>query len=42
MSPPGFRGTVIEPREPAAYEDGYGRFIAASDAIESALAGWVS
>ena len=40
LPPPSFEGTVIEPSEPAAYEDGYRRFIAAGDAIGSALMGW--
>jgi xylulokinase len=42
LPPPDFEGTVIEPREPAAYEEGFRRFVAAGDAIDSALAGWVA
>jgi sugar (pentulose or hexulose) kinase len=38
--PPAFEGMVLEPRAAAAYDDGFRRFVAASDAIGSALAGW--
>jgi sugar (pentulose or hexulose) kinase len=42
IAPPRFDGTVIEPIDPAAYEDGFRRFILATEAIDGALAGWVS
>jgi sugar (pentulose or hexulose) kinase len=41
-APPGMAGRTIEPREHAAYVEGYDRFVAAGDAIGRDLRGWAT
>jgi len=40
--PPAFEGETIEPRDRDAHEEGYARYLAASDALHRALPGWTA
>lgn len=39
---PASSGDIVEPRESERYEEGYVRYVAAGDAIQAELAGWVA